>query len=174
MVLNAPHPDAMLREVRSNPRQLLKSWYVLAFQLPWLPEWLLRRGHFRWLVSGMTRSSRPGTFSEADFVRYRAAWSEPGALKSMIHWYRAGLRVPHAPFADPLVQVPTLMIWGPEDQFLGQGVARSSYALCESGRLEWVEGASHWVQHEEPGRVNRLILDFLGPPPGLARIGEIR
>jgi hypothetical protein len=25
-----------------------------------------------------------------------------------------------------------------------------------------IEEASHWVQHEEPGRVNRFLLDFLG------------
>ena len=79
----------------------------------------------------------------------------------MVNWYRAGFRIKHAPFPDPLVQVPTLMIWGSKDQFLGPGVARSSYALCESARLEWIEEATHWVQHEEPDRVNRLILEFL-------------
>jgi epoxide hydrolase 4 len=161
VILNAPHPDAMLREIRGNLRQLLKSWYTLFFQLPKLPEFLLRRHDFRWLVDAMTRSSRPGTFTPADFDRYKAAWSEPGALTSMANWYRASFRIKHAAFPDPLVQVPTLMIWGLKDKFLGPGVARSSYALCESGRLEWLEEASHWVQHEEPDRVNRLILDFL-------------
>ena len=43
------------------------------------------------------------------------------------------------------VKVPTLMIWGAKDRFLGPGVARSSYALCESGRLAWIEEATHWV-----------------------------
>jgi pimeloyl-ACP methyl ester carboxylesterase len=53
-----------------------------------------------------------------------------------------------------------LIIWGYRDKALGPGLARSSYALCESARLEWIEDASHWVQHEEPDRVNRLISDF--------------
>jgi pimeloyl-ACP methyl ester carboxylesterase len=163
VILNAPHPDAILRELKGNPGQLLKSWYTLAFQLPKLPEILLRRADFRWLVQGMTRSSRPGTFTPADFERYKAGWSEPGALTAMVNWYRAGFRVTHAPWPDPLVQVPTLLIWGAKDHFLGRGVARSSYALCESARLEWIEEATHWVQHEVPDRVNRLILDFLGP-----------
>jgi epoxide hydrolase 4 len=161
VIVNAPHPEAMMRELKGNPSQLLKSWYTLFFQLPGLPEVLLRRADFRWLVNAMTRSSRPGTFSAADFERYKLAWSEPGALTSMLNWYRAGFRVKPAPASDPLVQVPTLMIWGQEDRFLGPGVARSSYALCETARLEWVEGATHWVQHEEPDRVNRLILEFL-------------
>jgi pimeloyl-ACP methyl ester carboxylesterase len=162
VILNAPHPDAMFRELKANPAQLLRSWYTLAFQVPWLPEAMLRRADFRGLVRGMERSSRPGTFQPADFERYRRAWSEPGALTSMVHWYRAGFRYRHQPYSDPLVKVPTLMIWGAKDLFLGPGVARSSYALCESARLEWIEEATHWVQHEEPDRVNRLILDFLG------------
>jgi pimeloyl-ACP methyl ester carboxylesterase len=60
--------------------------------------------------------------------------------------------------------VPTPLIWGSKDRFLGPGIARSSYALCESAHLEWLEEATHWVQHEEPERVNRLILDFLNAP----------
>jgi pimeloyl-ACP methyl ester carboxylesterase len=37
VVLNAPHPVRFLKGLGS-PRQLRRSWYVLAFQLPWLPE----------------------------------------------------------------------------------------------------------------------------------------
>ena len=161
VILNAPHPDVMVRELKGNPGQLRKSWYIFALQLPWLPERMLHRADFRTLVEGMTRSSRAGTFSAADFERYRAGWSVPGALTAMVHWYRAGFRIEHAPFPDPLVNVRTLMIWGMKDRFLGPGLARSSYALCESARLEWIEAATHWVQHEEPDRVNGLILDFL-------------
>ena len=164
VILNAPHPDVLLSEIKSNPRQLLRSWYVMMFQLPWLPEAMLRRAKFQGLVQGMTKSSRPGTFSPADFDRYRAAWAEPNALTSMVHWYRAALRYRHAPYPDPVVKMPTLMIWGRHDQFLGPGVARSSYALCETARLEWIEEATHWVHHEEPDRVNRLLLDFLSGP----------
>jgi pimeloyl-ACP methyl ester carboxylesterase len=162
VILNAPHPDAMLRELKGIFSQFLKSWYALFFQIPRLPEILLRRADFRWLVNAMTNSSRPGTFSTADFQIYKAAWSEPGALTSMVNWYRAGFRIKRAPY--PLVEVPTLLIWGSKDRFLGPGIARSSYALCESAHLEWLEEATHWVQHEEPERVNRLILDFLNAP----------
>lgn len=161
VILNAPHPDAMLRELRGNPAQLRKSWYTLCFQLPWLPEKMIRRADFRWLVQGMERTSRPGTFSPADFERYRQAWSEPGALTAMLNWYRAAFQVKHQPFSETLIKVPTLLIWGAQDQFLGRGLARSSYALCESARLEWIEEATHWVQLEEPERVNRLIREFL-------------
>ena len=79
----------------------------------------------------------------------------------MIHWYRAALRHPPRPPADPRVRVPTLILWGARDHFLARDLADRSLALCDDGRLEWLEGATHWVQHEEPERVNRLLIDFL-------------
>ncbi len=44
IVLNAPHPAAMMREMRTL-KQLRKSWYVFAFQIPWLPEYMLGRNN---------------------------------------------------------------------------------------------------------------------------------
>jgi pimeloyl-ACP methyl ester carboxylesterase len=167
-VLNAPHPGAFRRFLVRHPAQMLRSWYILAFQLPGLPEIGLRRGNWRALERALRRTSRPGTFSAADLDRYRRAWSEPGAITAMIHWYRAGVRaLPRLP-EDTRIRVPALLIWGAQDRFLDRGLARSSMALCDDGRLEFIEGATHWVQHEEPGRVNRFLLDFLaGPaPPG--------
>ena len=166
VILNAPHPDAMRREIRENPRQLLKSWYAFAFQLPGLPEWMFRSRDFRGMVRGLENSSRPGTFTPEDFEVYRKAWSEPGARTSMIHWYRAAFRYPPKPLPDPIVRVPTLILWGVKDQFIGPGVARSSYALCEDARIEWFPEATHWLAHEEPERVNSLILGFLAEKSG--------
>lgn len=160
-IVNAPHPVAFRRYTRSHPAQLLKSWYVFAFQIPRLPEAMFRRGDWRALVRALRTTSRPGTFSDADFDHYRRAWSEPGAITSMIHWYRAALRYPPEPPANPRVRVPALVIWGTDDHFLKRDLAETSLALCDAARLEWIEGATHWVQHEESDRVNRLLVDFL-------------
>ena len=43
-ILNVPHPETMLRTLRTSPQQLRHSWYMFFFQIPWLPEWLTRRG----------------------------------------------------------------------------------------------------------------------------------
>ncbi|QDV37756.1 alpha/beta fold hydrolase [Tautonia plasticadhaerens] len=163
-ILNAPHPVAFRRHVRTQPSQLLRSWYVLFFQLPRVPEAHFRRGNWRALTRALVATSRPGTFAEEDLDRYRRAWSEPGAITAMIHWYRAAVRHRPVPPADPRVRVPTLLLWGPGDRFLSRGLAPASLALCDAGRLEWVEGATHWLHHEEPEAVNRLLLDFLGAP----------
>jgi len=42
VVLNCPHPAVMARALRSNWAQIRKSWYIFAFQIPWVPEWSFR------------------------------------------------------------------------------------------------------------------------------------
>ncbi len=77
----------------------------------------------------------------------------------MLNWYRAALRRP-TDTGDPLVRVPTLLIWGAKDRFLSREMAEPSVALCKQEELALIEEATHWVQHEEAERVNELMLNF--------------
>lgn len=161
VVINVPHPAVMRAHVRGSLAQLLKSWYILFFQLPWLPEWSLRLGNWRGLTRALTTGTCPGAFTEADLDAYRAAWSRPGAMRAMLNWYRAIVRRPPAMPAEPRIRVPTLMLWGVNDLALTRELARPSIDLCDDGRLVFFEDASHWVHHEQPERVNALIGAFL-------------
>jgi pimeloyl-ACP methyl ester carboxylesterase len=164
-ILNAPHPSAFDRVIRRNPRQLARSWYMFAFQLPVLPERLLSRRGMRPAFDALARSSRPGTFSAADEIRYRDAWAQPGAWTGMINWYRAALRHPAAP-VSPHVRMPTLVLWGDEDAFLLPELAPLSVAFCDHGRLVRFPDATHWLQHEEPARVNEELVRFFSERSG--------
>lgn len=159
-ILNVPHPAVMQRTVWRNPRQLRKSWYIFFFQLPWLPEWSLRRREFGNLIRALKGSSRPGTFGPTELAVYRQAWAQPGALTAMLNWYRAAARQQGRMKRLGRIQVPTLMIWGVRDMALDRSLAEPSIALCDEGRLVFWEEATHWVQHEEPETVNRFLLDF--------------
>ena len=159
-ILNCPHPEVMKRHLRKNPAQLKRSWYMLFFQLPRLPERALRRDNYQNLVKSLRWTSRRGTFTDDDVRVYREAWAQPGALTGMLNWYRAGLRVRPSPPPSPRVTVPTLLIWGTKDRALGEELAQPSIDLCDHGLLARIEEATHWLQHEEPGRVNALIGDF--------------
>ncbi len=155
VVLNVPHPAVMKRFATRNPGQMLRSWYIGFFQLPWLPETLARLGNYAALVRTLKTSSRPGTFSADDLRVYREAWS--GSLPTMINWYRAALRCPPTRDMAVRITVPTLLIWGVQDQFLSRQMAQPSMDLCDTGRVVFFEKATHWVQHEEPDRVVALI-----------------
>jgi epoxide hydrolase 4 len=157
VVLNVPHPAVMRRFLRTSPRQMLHSWYMLFFQIPRLPELLFSRGGTRTLVE----TSRPGTFSADDLDRYREAWNQPGAVMAMINWYRALLReIPDRTAVESRVRVPTRILWGLRDRFLMSAMAAESLKYCDFGELFEFPEATHWVQHEEPERVNRLLSEF--------------
>ncbi|MFO7536979.1 MAG: alpha/beta hydrolase [Chloroflexota bacterium] len=161
VVMNVPHWAVMARHLRQSRAQLRKSWYIFFFQLPWLPEALIRRNNWAQAVWALKGSSRPGTFSETDLEQYRRAWSQPGAMTGMINWYRAIMQKRPTSSPNPLIRVPTLLIWGAQDRFLDQEMAQPSVDLCENGRLALIPEATHWVQHEEAEQVNELIITFL-------------
>jgi epoxide hydrolase 4 len=58
------------------------------------------------------------------------------------------------------IDVPTLVIWGKRDAYALPELAEESMRLCTDGRIVYLDGASHWVQHDEPERVLELLLDF--------------
>lgn len=157
-ILNVPHPRVFRRFLRSDVRQMSRSWYTLAMQLPGVPEFLLGLGDHAALVRSLRRSSRPGTFGSADLDRYRRAWSRPGALTGMVNWYRAAARHPPPP-VDPVVRVPTRILWGRRDAFLLPEMAEASLEFCPEGALTSFPDATHWVQHEEPERVAEALVE---------------
>ncbi len=162
VILNVPHPAVMRRTVLEDDEQRKKSWYIFFFQLPWLPERSLTADDFTNMVRALKGSSRRGTFSAEDIAAYKQAWSQPGAVSSMLNWYRAVVRRQAQGVEVGRIRPPTLMIWGANDFALSRTMAQPSIDLCDDGRLVFLEEASHWVQHEEPETVNRLLLEFLG------------
>jgi pimeloyl-ACP methyl ester carboxylesterase len=158
-ILNVPHPSVMRRYLMKNRRQRRMSWYMFFFQLPYLPEAFFAASNFRRGAASLTGSSRPGTFSPDDLAQYRAAWSQPGALTAMIHWYRAAFRH-RATFSDRTVRVPTRILWGVRDRFLMAEMAQDSLRYCAQAELITFPEATHWLQHEEPARVSQLLIDL--------------
>lgn len=159
-VLNVPHPDVLRGSWRSNWEQVRKSWYILFFQIPWLLEWIGRMTGYRLGMRLLSESSNPDTFTAADLEKYLEAWRQPHALRSMLNWYRSIVR--HAPtLPNPQVEIPLLIIWGGQDVALTRKTAMQSLDYCADGRLYFLEEATHWVQHDEPEKVNQLIGRFL-------------
>ena len=160
VVINVPHWAVMQKHLRSNLNQLLKSWYIFFFQIPRIPEILARQCDWSYLTKLLKNSSRQNTFTNSDLDKYRKAWSQPKAFRSMLNWYRSFVQKPPTPPSNPRITVPTLLIWGAKDRFLGREMAQPSIDLCDDGRLVLIEESTHWVQHEEADRVNELISSF--------------
>lgn len=172
-VLNAPHPQRFLQELLSNVDQVRRSWYWLAFQVPGLPEWLIRQ-NLRLFVKNLFQEQavRKGAFSAKDAAIYQAALAKPGVLAAALSYHRqllspqAWLHHLQNPIwataaIDP-VTVPTLVLWGAEDALLSRKLTEGIDRWVKAPlRLKTIPDCGHWIQQEVPQTVNRELLNFL-------------
>lgn len=150
--VSVPHPAAFLRAMVLSD-QLLRSWYIGLFQLPWLPERLLtsrgRRPERALAGMGMTPEM---------IERFRREMVADGAVPGGLGWYRA------LPFASPKgatarVRVPTTFVWSDRDPALGRGGAERTAGYVDADyRFVEMKGASHWIPEERAGELAREII----------------
>jgi pimeloyl-ACP methyl ester carboxylesterase len=151
--LSVPHPQAFAQALVSS-RQLARSWYMAACQLPWLPERVLGRGGgqaFRDLLLGTG-------LDPASAERYALRARDPATLRGPLNWYRAvpfSLREPTGP-----VRVPTMFIWGNQDRFVTRAAAeRCGRHVTGPYRLAELDGASHWLPERYADQVAALLAE---------------
>jgi pimeloyl-ACP methyl ester carboxylesterase len=150
--LSVPHPGAFLRSML-NSSQGLKSWYMLFFQLPWLPERLLRSQ----LVPALLRTGQSAEAARRD----AAGFAEPGAMTAALNWYRAMLLLDPRSAGEP-VRRPTLFIWSDGDTALGRRGAEDTAKYVEAPyQFEVLPGVSHWIPDEAPDQLATLLLAHL-------------
>lgn len=162
--LCAPHPYGLVRQWKKSWKQRLMSWYVLFFQLPWLPEIRLTRNVHRKVKAIMGKTVREKahlTPFEINF--YGAMWTQDRAMKTMIHYYRA-LFCPRAKsFQYKMIGQPALVIMAENDMAL-------TPEINEGLEQDWVPKmqrvtvphCSHWIQREAPEEILEHILHFIG------------
>ena len=153
-IANVPYPAVMRNYMRTHLSQMLKSWYAVFFQIPSLPERLVKVNNWQFLISAM-----PDDLTTKERNRYRKAWAQPDAMTSMINWYRASLRQLGKSSESSKIQVPTLILWGQQDPHISYEMAPLSIDPCQDGRLVTFEDASHWVMHDKPKEVSQLLIE---------------
>ena len=165
VIVNVPHPVCFHRSLR-HPGQMLRSWYVGAFQLPWLPEHFLARNGARRVAEAMLRTSTaPQRFPPELLEATRRSAAQPGALKAMIDWYRAFLRGGglrrQLRIGFPIIEVPTLLLWGEEDSFLAKYTTEGTGEFVRDLTVGYLPGVSHWVQQDASELCNEELRKFL-------------
>ncbi|MFI5317568.1 MAG: alpha/beta fold hydrolase [Myxococcota bacterium] len=165
-VMNLPHPACYERALRRGVRQWLRSWYMLFFQLPWLPEQALgARGAAMIGRAFRDMAVHKENFPDEVLDVYRRAALQPGALTAMLNYYRAllsggGARRQRS-LGYPLIEVPTLVLWGEQDTALGVETLGGIEEFVPNLTLHRLPDASHWVQQDAPEEVNRLLVEWL-------------
>jgi pimeloyl-ACP methyl ester carboxylesterase len=156
--VSVPHPRAFLASIPTS-RQVLSSWYIVFFQLPWLPERLLR-SRWKWFMENYTGQSTGAS------ARDLASFPEPGALTGPLNWYRALPLSNLWKRSDTRVQQPTLFVWSDADVALKRKGAVTTERYVEGPyTFEILEGISHWIPEEVPDKFTALLLAHLQRNP---------
>ena len=66
-ILNGPHPLKLIRALRT-PAQLAKSWYMFFFQIPALPEAIMRLDNYK-ISSARSAKTRRGSHGTSNRTR---------------------------------------------------------------------------------------------------------
>ncbi|HEU4329204.1 MAG TPA: alpha/beta hydrolase [Roseiflexaceae bacterium] len=165
VICNAPHLGRYQEEVARNPLQGLRSSYVALFQLPWLPEALIRAGDFavlEYLFRGMAVHKQQ--FTDEDIQVYKQALSRPGSLTAALNYYRALFGQGNRGMfrgTGMMVHMPTLVVWGEQDPALGMGLIEGLERYVPDLRIRTIPDSSHWVQQDTPEAVNQAMREFL-------------
>jgi len=164
VIMNVPHPAVYLDHIRRSPSQWLKSWYVLFFQIPWLPEAMLTAGRARAVGRSFSQTAiDPSVFTDELLDHYRDNAAAPGAMTAMINYYRANAASlgRWGSGRAPRIETPALMVWGEQDPFLGLPLTQGYGPYVADLTLVRLPGVSHWVQQEAAARVNTVLSAWL-------------
>jgi epoxide hydrolase 4 len=169
VICNVPHPGPA-QQAMARPAQLKKSWYILFFQIPGLPEWLLGRDGAKAVGESIRRSSVDASRFPDEVVEvYRRNAAQPGALSAMINYYRALVRGGGArrqrEAGYPVIETPTLLIWGEDDVALTKETTYGTEDYVHDLTIRYLPRVSHWVQQEAPEIVNPMMRAFLENRP---------
>jgi pimeloyl-ACP methyl ester carboxylesterase len=154
-ILNAIHPVGFERQIRKWS-QLVKSWYLFFFLLPWLPEWWLSRRSFRFVHRSLADDGLPGPVIDDLLEGIRP----DGALHAAIDMIRASFRDGARKILAPTkVDLSTLIVWGDRERHFDAELATPPPDWVTNARVEHLPRGSHWVHHDEPTAVTALLVE---------------
>jgi len=155
VIMNAPHMNTFADLLANDPDQQAGFSYLSFFVTPGSEDTLMAND-FALLANTMGEA-----ITADELVLYKEAWGQDRAVESGLNWYRAN-------FTDGLpnidreltVSIPTLVMWGMDDTALLPQNLDGLPEYVSDLTIEEVEGATHWIAHEVPGRVAESIRAF--------------
>jgi pimeloyl-ACP methyl ester carboxylesterase len=175
VMMNAPHPVPFARALASDPAQQAASQYMNWLRRPGAED-ALAADDFALMQKFLKGVSKADWLDGPTLAAYKAAWGQPGAIRGGVNWYRASPLHPATdtePGAgrlelreeDFIVPMPTLLVWGEQDQALLPVLLEGIDRVVPQLRLVRIPDATHWLVHEKPELIRAAIDEFLGDRP---------
>lgn len=171
IIINAPHPYLFMQALAHDPQQKAASDYM---------NWLRAEGSERALAKndyalmdrffGGLGPNAAVWYTAEVRERYHDCWRR--GLYGGLNYYRASpLHPPTEAHPGPLklqmnpadfrVTVPTRVIWGEADIALPKTLLDGLDTFIDDVQIERIADATHWVVHEQPALINRLLRKFI-------------
>ena len=151
----------------------MRSFHWFLFQLPWLPEKLVRAHDFAFVEFLWRLWSTLNYDDRAHMTTIKQMLAQPGAVEAGLAYYRALLNAKNRDPAlaeltkqlDRPISVPTRVLCGSRD--MRKQLLEKQRDLF-SGTYQWsiIDGAGHFLHREKPNDVNRELLSWLKPDEG--------
>lgn len=156
--MSVPHLLAFGEAIKNNKDQSKKSRYTKAFNLPFLPEWIIRRKDFS------TLKETWGNIPQAEVEDYLSVLKQPYALTAAINFYRGNYKLLKK-FEDTTllgnITAPTLFIWGKNDAYVGPYAVEQGHQFMK-GHYQFLElEAGHWLIQSKYDVIKNAILQHL-------------
>lgn len=149
--VSVAHPAAFQRSFLSSS-QAVRSYYMLLFNIPRLPEAVIHR--YPKVLDKFLASAGMDAEGIADV---HADIIDGGALTGGLGWYRAIAFQDKA--SNGKVAVPTTYVWSTDDVALGRRAAElTARYVTGPYRFEALDG-SHWIPDQQPDRLAELIVE---------------
>ena len=171
-IVNSPHPVIFQKSLIEDSEQRSASQYMSAFRAPGF-ETLVEQNGFDWFFEkSFTPHVDLALIPDSERRQYISEWSQPGALRAMLNWYRASpIVVPPPGIAIPLpdwllrfatrIEIPTLVVWGMRDPALLPVQLDSLDELVGDIRIVRLPDAGHFAPWEAPDDVAAALAPFL-------------
>jgi pimeloyl-ACP methyl ester carboxylesterase len=165
VILAIPHPVQIRRML--GPKQAVRAFHWFLFQLPVLPEVLVRAWDYKFLefLWWLWSAER---VDDVHMDRVKRMMAQPGAVEATLGYYRAMMQKSRRDPAlrdlrrtlDRPIPVPTLVLCGTADM---RGRMLEQQRDLFTGPYEWatIEGAGHFLQRERPEETNERMLEWL-------------
>ncbi|HET7506283.1 MAG TPA: alpha/beta hydrolase [Kofleriaceae bacterium] len=163
VALSVPHPQTFLSVLRTTPAQLVRSWYMVLFQLPGAGAVVSARDFT--LIDRLWRAWSPGfTLPDADRQALHACLA--ASMPAPIEYYRAMVR-PLRQFArrtralGAVIRTPLLQLHGARDgciRALPEDLDRHRFAAREH---ETIPNMGHFIPHEAPHALAARVTRWL-------------
>jgi epoxide hydrolase 4 len=173
IIINSPHPTVFERELNTNPAQQKASLYTRHFQSPKVEGMLMANDYKGLQDICLTAGLKEGHVTEADRQEYLKAWAQPGAVTGMLNYYRAAkMGPPIAPgetarsfetgIPNPVVKVPTLVVWAEQDPHLMVTNLDGLEAYVPDLTVRRIPDSGHWVITDQPQTVIKHMRAWMG------------